>query len=450
MQLDSERRNFDSLGGMLKLIIPIFIELLLQVLVGNIDQMMLSNFNQDSVGAVANANTILNVFMLVFTMISLATTILASQFIGAGRKDKVEEVYSVSVFMNIAFGLLISVMLVALHRPLFSLMRMDARFWDDAGSYMVIVGGFSFLQSLYLTYTAIFRSKRMMNVTMFVSMAMNVVNVIFNYILIYGLWIFPAMGVAGAAIATVLSRVAGVVTLMIIYRRRMPEKIRLRYMRPFPKDMLKRLLAIGLPSAGESFSYQLSQAVLLSVINGFGADSTNAKAYCAIIVQFSYLYCIAVSQAAQICVGYHVGAREYDKADKLTKRLIMTSIVVTAICTTSIYLLHPTILSWFGVSAPVMALCGQVLMIDIVLEMGRSFNSVFIRALQGSGDVRYPIIIGILAMWIISVGLGCFFGIVLGWGLAGVWLGMTLDECSRGIIFAFRWKSGIWKQKTLI
>ncbi len=450
MQKETGKKNFDSLGGMLKLIIPIFVELLLQVLVGNIDQMMLSSYSQDSVGAVANANSILNVFMLAFSMISLATTILAAQFIGAGRKEKVEEVYSVSIFMNIFFGLLISALLVLLRRPLFTAMRMDERFYGDASVYMLIVGGFSFLQSLYLTYTAIFRSKRMMNITMFVSIAMNIVNVIFNYLLISGVWFFPKMGVAGAATATVISRAAGVLTLMFIFRRRMKERIRIRYMRPFPKEMLKKLVAIGLPSAGESFSYQLSQAVLLSVINGFGADSTNAKAYCAIIVQFSFLYCIAVSQSAQICVGYHVGAREYDKADKLTKKLILTSIVITSICTVTIYLLHTTILSWFNVSAPVMALCGQVLLVDIALEFGRSFNSVLIRALQGAGDVRYPIVIGIIAMWTISVGLGCLFGVVFGLGLMGVWMGMAADECIRGIIFAFRWKSGAWKQKTLI
>lgn len=450
MAQELQPKRFDTFGGMFKLILPIFIELLLQVLVGNIDQMMLSNYMADSVGAVANANAVLNVFMLVFTMVSLATTILASQYMGAKQQDKVEEVYSVSVFMNIALGVVISILLVTLREPLFRLMRLDERFMKDASEYMLIVGGFSFLQSLYLTYTAIFRSKRMMNITMFVSMAVNILNMGLNYLLIFGIGPFPRMGVAGAAMATVISRAAGVIALMALMRRKVEQRVRLRYLRPFPKAMLGRLLAIGLPGAGESFSYHLSQTVLLAVINGFGANATNAKAYCAVIVQFSFLYCIAASQAAQICVGYHVGAREYDKARRLTKRLVFTSMLISVFCAVMIYLFRGTILTWFDASEVVALICGQILLVDIFVEFGRSYNSVYIRALQGAGDIRYPVAIGIIFMWVISVGLGYLLGVVCGLGVWGVWLAMAIDECVRGLIFVFRWRSGVWMRKGLV
>jgi Na+-driven multidrug efflux pump len=90
------------------------------------------------------------------------------------------------------------------------------------------------------------------------------------------------------------------------------------------------------------------------------------------------------------------------------------------------------------------------MLIEVMRQSGRGFNLVYLRALQGAGDIRYTIVIGILSMWLLVVGGGYVLGCALGWGLCGIWLAKALDEIIRGCIFRRRWGSGIWKRYTLV
>ena len=119
--------------------------------------------------------------------------------------------------------------------------------------------------------------------------------------------------------------------------------------------------------------------------------------------------------------------------------------MITTVCSLIICMLIQPVLTLFGATPEVKALCQKVMYIEVLLQFGRSFNMLYIRALQGAGDIRYPITIGILDNWITVVGLGFVLGRVLGLGLPGVWLAMALDENIRGLIFIFRWRSGKWK-----
>ena len=133
----------------------------------------------------------------------------------------------------------------------------------------------------------------------------------------------------------------------------------------------------------------------------------------------------------------------------IAKRAALSSTLVTTLCSFVICLFIQPVLGLFNATPAVKALCQKVMYIEILLQFGRSFNMLYIRALQGAGDIRYPVAIGILDNWITVVGLGYVFGCMLHWGLPGVWLAMALDENIRGLIFIFRWRGGEWKQKVL-
>lgn len=439
-----------SLRSMLKLVWPIFIELLLQILVGNIDQIMISNYQQDAVGAIANANQVLNILLLMFSMISMATTILISQYKGAGDTGQIDAVVTLSFVMNLVLGLGIGVLLVSMSGLFFQWMNVPAVFLAPATEYIQIVGSCCVFQALFLTFAAVFRSHQMMKVSMFASIVMNLTNVAGNALLIYGVGPIPALGVKGVALATVISRIAGLILLIAVFYRSMNGRLRLKHLRPFPVQLLNKILLIGLPAGGESFSYNITQLVILTMVNGFGPDATTARTYCSMIAQIALLYCLSVSQATQVVVGFQVGARQYDAADKTARMAALSSLIITTSLSALIYLLCDPLFSLFGASASVRALCKQVMLIEILLQFGRSFNMLYLRALQGAGDIRFPIAVGIADTWIVVVGLGYLLGCVLGFGLCGIWFAMALDENIRGGIFTVRWHSGVWKKKTLI
>ncbi len=151
-------KKIDKRLSILALTWPIFIELMLQLLVNNIDQLMLSRVSDNAVAAVGNVNQIMNVLVITFSVITMATTILVSQYLGAKDYSKVSETYTVSIFTNLIFGLAAGTVLFMSGGTIFKLIKLPTDLLQDANAYMNIVGGGLFLQALFLTYSAIFRS----------------------------------------------------------------------------------------------------------------------------------------------------------------------------------------------------------------------------------------------------------------------------------------------------
>ena len=194
--------------------LPIFLELFLQLLVGNVDQFMVSRYSQTGVAAIGNANQIMNMVVILFSGISVSTTILVSLYRGAGDQKRAEVIYSLSVFVNTIVSLYLSLLLVTLARPIFTVMQVPEDVMEEAVTYLSIIGSCLLLQGLYNTFVAIFRSNALMKETMSVAMLINLLNIGINALLI------PRIGIAGAAIASNVSRLIGLLAMVGCSTRR--------------------------------------------------------------------------------------------------------------------------------------------------------------------------------------------------------------------------------------
>ena len=433
-----------------KLTAPVFVELLLQLLVGNMDQLMISQYSQVSVAAIGNANQILNIFILTFSVISLAVTILTAQYIGAQNREMIARIYSLALFLNGAVGLLISAVLLLFSRPIFTMMQVPPEIMEESCLYISIVGGFLFLQAIALTFSAIFRSNSLPRITMYISIIVNVVNIVGNLILIYGVGPIPAFGIAGGAISSVVSRFLGVILLVVFFAKMIRVRISIKNIVPFPKALFQKMMMIGLPSGGESLSYNFTQIVIFSMINLFGTSVITAKVYCSMLAMCAYLFGSALSQATQVVVGYLMGAKKIPETHKRVMSTLRITILASGSFSVILYLLSDFIFQFLTQDPTVIALCKTVMLIEIPLEISRAVNMVLVRSLQAAGDVKFPVILGIGSEWAVAVGLSFLFGVVLGWGLIGVWIAMTLDETFRAVLFLIRWFQGRWKQKSLV
>ena len=301
---------------LLKLTWPVFVELILQMLVGNMDQFMVGQYSQLSVGAIGNANQILNVLIITFSVISTAAMILISQYLGANDRQKVHQLYTLSFVVNTVLSLVIGAVLLLCSGPIFQLMRVPAELMKESQQYISIIGGCLFLQAMQLTLSSFFRSHAMMKESMIVSVVINIVNVGGNLVLINGRFGLPALGVVGAAISSNLSRIAGLAIMFWIFYKKLGARFSLRYLRPFPKNMLRQLLHIGLPSGGESLSYNMTQIFIMTFVNLFGSVSINTKVYASMFAMCSYLFSSAIGQASQVIVGYLVGAGDLKSTNR--------------------------------------------------------------------------------------------------------------------------------------
>lgn len=197
---------------------PIFIEIFLQMLIGNIDQFMMSHYSQEAVAAVANANQIMNIFIFLITVMSTATTILIAQYLGAKNPTKINEVTTVSIAFNFVFSSVAALFILVAHRMLFEWLGVPEEIIDDTSLYMTIVAASIPITGIYTAFVATFRGFSLPIITMCVAFVMNVVHIFSNMVLIYGWGPIPSMGVLGVSISTTLSKGLGLLLVFYLFK----------------------------------------------------------------------------------------------------------------------------------------------------------------------------------------------------------------------------------------
>lgn len=429
---------------------PIFFQSILGIALGYIDTIMLSNYSETAVGAIGNANTLLGFLALAFTIISSATGIMVSQYLGAGKKDEMNRIYTVALAFNLVLSVIISLAVGIFSEQLLHIMQVPDEMMFDANRYMKIVGGTIFTQAIINAFSQIFSSNGKTFFGMIVAFMMNILNIIGNYLLLYGPLTSLGLGASGVAISTTVSRLFAVTAAIIYFCIVIKGSFSPRYLKPFPTQILKSLLKLGIPTAGENISYNFSQLVITAMVNTMGIAAINAKIYSNMLSMLTYMIAVSAAMATQIIVGHKVGANDYDFAYKRVLKTLRFSLIVSISLAIVNYLSVPFTFRLFSSEINVIQLGQTVMLISIFLEFGRTTNIVVINSMKAAGDVKFPTILAIFSMWGLSVLLAYVLGIVFGMGLAGVWIGMAADEILRGIVVYIRWRKGSWRGKKVV
>ena len=436
--------------GLLALTWPIFIELFLHMLMGSTDTFMLSHISDEAVAAVGVANQLIFFMILVFGFVATGTAVLVSQNLGAGLQLDARKISGLSLSLNLVFGVLVSVIVVGFNDLFLQMFNLTPEIHRLAQQYLTIVGGTLFTQALLVTASAILRANGLTKEAMVISVVMNIIHLAGNSLFIYGLFGVPEMGVQGVAISTAISRAIAVILIFRLLYRRLPMKIAVEDYLNFNKSFIKKILKIGVPSAGENVVYNTSQMAITVIIGLMGAMALTTRVYTFNIMSFMMLFGIAIGQGTQILIGYKVGAREFDKAYHQLLKSLKLSIIITMAITVIIVSIREPILGVFTTNKEIIREGSKVLLLCLILEPGRTFNIVVISSLRAAGDAVFPVKMAFVSMWGISVPLAYILGIKMGFGLSGVWIAFIVDEWFRGIIMYIRWKSRAWEKKVLV
>lgn len=429
---------------------PMFVELFLNILLNNIDTLMLSHYSENAVGAVGNANQVMFLLIIMFNIIATATSVVVAQYLGAKKYDKMNMIYTLAVVVNLAFGILLSLGLVLGKGLIFTLLNVSPEMRPNAMVYINIVGGFMFLQACYNVMLQILRCNGYTKVGAYISVVINLINIVGNYCFLYGPLKYLDLGVKGVAISTVTARIVALIIAFCVFVKVKIGKISLKYIRPFPFSMLGQMIKIGLPSAGENLSYNMYQLVLLSFINRMGNDAVNARIYCNSLIAFAMIFSNSAAMATQIIIGHLVGAGKEDEAHKKVFATLKLSLPITVAFATANWLLCSYTLRFFTSNEDIIHLAFYIMLVDIFIEFGRCLNMTVVNSLKAAGDYMYPLFVGLITMWGLGATVGYTLGIAAGLGVAGVFMGTATDECIRGGIVLRRWYKKKWVGKAII
>ncbi len=429
---------------------PIFIETALFMLLGFIDVFVLSKYDDLAASSVNTANQAVSIVTIVFTVISGASAVLISQNLGAKNKKGASRIAALSLTFNLGFGIVISALLSLFNKPILEFIGAKGTILEFASQYLTVVGGFIFLQALLSAMSVIIRNHGMTKISMYVTVGMNLVNTVLDIIFVLGLFGVPKMGVMGVAIATTFSRFVGTIILAIVLFKKIEKPSIFKLLKPFPKDDTVNIVKIGVPSALESFLYNLSQLVITSIVlKHLTETDLITKTYVQNITMFFYIFSVSVGQASQILIGHLVGAKEFDKAKRQGFLAYRNALIITIAVSLIGIIFRSQLMSIFTTNSEVIALGSNVIIMNIFLEIGRTANLVIIACLRGSGDVFYPTGCAIFSMWIISALGSYILAVVFGMGIYGLWIAFAADEIFRGTMMIIRWSNNKWKTKRI-
>ncbi len=437
---------------MVKLTLPIAMEQFFRILVSSVDTMMLSSYSNDAVAAVGLVSQYVFFLNLLFAVISTGCSIVLAQFIGAQKSHKeLNQIAQASTLMITLLSVFLMLLVFFGFKPLLGCYQLEDAVRGYALKYFIIFGGiFCFFNAFSSLQGAILRSYGYTSEAMVVSIIGNFVNVIGNALSLYGWFGLPILGVPGVACASGMSMLVSSVLLAIIIRRKKDVAFELKGIFQVPKQVYKLILSVGVPTAGESLSYNISQIVIMAMISTLGTNAMSAQVYTMTIVRFVFIFAMAIGQASQIKTGYYVGAKQSDIAYKKIFKYQLVATACSMVMILIVNLIKPPIIRIFTDIDEVFNYVSTLLIFSTYIEFGRSLNLIYVGALKGSGDVKFPVLYGIASMWGIMVLGSYIMGIKLGLGLVGFWLGIGTDETTRGIAMLIRWKSKRWQKHALV
>ncbi len=427
---------------------PIFIEVLLRTALNTTDVFMLGGYSDLAVSAVGVISQVMFFLVVISMMVSSGTGILIAQYNGKSEFSASYQVGVASILLAIVVGSVLSLGVLVGAKTYIDLFGLTGEVAGYGYEYLIISGSFTFNVTLGIVLTTILRSHGYSRSPMVINLIAGVLNVAGNYIALYQPWGIPVYGISGVAIATVFSQVVS--TLLLIWLIRSTDiALNFRAWRNIPLITYKRILRVGVMNAGEVLSYNIAQTVIVYFVAQMGNTSLAAYTYAQNITRISFAFSLALGQASQIQTSYYVGKEWIDKISLKVQQYFLVGAAISLITIITLFIIRYPIIELFTDNQQVIKLTALLIGVYIFIESGRVFNLIFISSLKGAGDIKYPVQMGILCMWGISVIMSYILGIHLAWGVVGACIAIGLDEWVRGLLMLRRWRSRAWVRLSL-
>ena len=432
------------------LIWPLLLEQFLAIGVGLADSLMVATVGDAAISAVSLVDSISNLMIYLFSAMAAGGAAAAGQYIGRRERDNASNAGQHLILLLAAASTVVMILLYifqsAILNTIFGQIEPDVMAATRAYYHIVIasIPGIA----LYNGGAAIFRTMERSDISLYVSLLMNGLNIVGNAILIFGF----GMGVEGAAIPTLISRlIAAAVILILLFNPNLPLNLANLKAFSFKPRLMRNILYIGIPSGIENGMFQLGRLALYSLISTFGTASIVANAIGNTLGVFHCFAGQAVSLGSVTVISQCVGAGEYQEARRCAGLLTKISYFLMTGVNLIILALLPVIMRIYNVSPEAERLTMIISIIHGIASIVIWTPSFLIPSfLRAAGDAKFTMIISMLSMWLCRVLFAYILGKTLGYGVIGVWIAHALmDWLLRSVIFCLRYQSGKWTDKAI-
>lgn len=441
-----ERKMLYSNKDLRKLIIPLILEQLLAILVGLADTVMIAGEGEAAMSGVSLVDTINILIINVFAALATGGAVVAGHFLGQKDTENAGKAAWQLVLFSVFSALAVTFVFIAFHSLLLRLIfgKVEADVMTSAQTYLVLTALSICPLAVYNACAALFRAMGDSRTTMWISLLMNGINVLGNAILIYG----AKIGVAGAAIATSVSRfVAMVIIMVMLFQEKRIICFKGMVTWRMNKELVKKILHIGIPNSLENSLFQLGKILLLSLVTTFGTYAIAANSICNALAAFNVLPGTAINFAVLSVAAVCVGAGEYKQVRYYTKKLILIAIGCVTVLSLCFIVFAPQLVGIYQASEETAELAVRVLRWHATMAIFAWMPSFTLpNTLRAAGDVIWPMAVAIFSMWVFRIGTAYIFSYYFHMGLLGVWMAMTIDWVFRAVCYLLRYHGTKWER----
>lgn len=427
-----------SRKDLMKLIIPLIVEQLLAVTVGMADSMMVARVGEAAVSGVSLVDTVNVLLIGLFGAMATGGAVVSAQYLGQKNESSACKAGEQLLVAILALSLILMAVAILFGNRVLILLfgNVSGDVMDNAKTYLFYSAlSFPFI-AIYNACAALFRSMGNSKVSMMTAFIMNMINIVFNAILIFGFGI----GVAGAAIATLISRIFAALTMYVLLKNK-KHVIHLEPLRTFRFNisMIKRILRIGIPNGLENSAFQIGKILVQGIIAGLGTSAITANAVASTVGGLGVLPGSAVGLALITVIGRCIGAREYDAVKHYTFRLMRFAYICMAIINLILIFSIPLILNLYGLTEQTAKIAAELMIYHCILAtLIWPLSFTLPNALRAANDVKFTMWISMISMWVWRIGFSYVLAILFDLGVLGVWIAMTIDWLFRSIFFVIR------------
>ena len=442
--LISKEKSFYKL--ILSIALPIAFQNLITFSVSMIDTLMLGSLGEVQLSAASISNNLFFILTILIFGLAGGSNILISQYWGKGDVKTIHKILSIMYRTCIIIVVIFVAIAIIIPEQFMKIYTTDIKVIQEGIIYLrVIAIGYIFYAITNSTIMML-RSVKTVKISLVVYSISLIVNGFFNYVLIFGKFGIPALGVKGAAIATVIARITEFIVVMI-FMAKYENKICLRLKHLFKVDklILKDFLTNCTPVLFNEFLWSTGSTMIAIIMGRLGTETVAANSISNVVFQFVTVFIFGLSNATSVIIGNTIGEGKNEKAKEYSRTVGLLSILMGIMASAVILIIRPIVVDFYNVSQGTKDIAIQIMSSMSIIVIFQSFGvTLMMGVLRGGGDAKFVLINDIIFLWLVAIPCGFLTAFILKWPIAAVFFVVKSDEIIKSIIASIRVLSGKW------
>lgn len=437
-------KNFFKL--VITLVIPLALQNLINVSVTSADVLMLGKVNETVLSASSLASQIQFIMTLFFFGLTSGAAVLTAQYWGKKDTLSIEKVLAISLDFALVISILFTLITFFFPRQLMSFFSSETAVIEEGIKYLRIVCFSYIFSSVTMIYLNIMRSVQRVVISTSIYSVSLIINIILNYIFIFGKFGVPAMGIVGSASATVIARFLElIITLIYAKKYNHTIKIRLKYMLKMDSILLKDFIKFSIPVTLNELMWGLGTSVNVAILGQLGSQAAAASSVAQVTRQLATVVTFGISAAASILIGKAIGENKRDDAKEYGKQSIILSLITGVLGSIIVLIIRPIAINTMNLSPDAKSYLSTMMFVISYFVLFQAYNTTMIVGIfRAGGDTKYGLFVDIVTMWCFSILLGFIAAFVFKFSVHIVYIILLSDEIIKIPLTTRRFKSYKW------